>query len=287
MRVPRRLSILAVLAIASCGESQEPLQEGHDAAILPDASGENAPAASGCDPFAPKPLPIALGTVIAAGQDSTGIVYAVDQVEHDQRVFVSDAGGALVRQRISGSGASPDFYVFNVTDHDPPFVLQIDTPAGGPLRMGVVIGGLKDSRTFVIGEQGEELTVLPEGAIAGMPVVNLPGTVVLEYAVATTGGEILIVTRPQDGWSYEDFRLFFGSLGAIAERRVSNVTRMLDGGSTIILFDLDGQQAKADFPVTFVDGGFAYGPATLTVGSAVMPLTRLDEAPAGATYSCF
>lgn len=262
------------------------MDENGDAAHKSVDSGTAVSGLSSCDPFGANPLPIAFGTIIAAGQDSAGVIYAVDHVDEGERVFVSDSSGALVRQRIAGSGTGPDFYVFSVTDHDPAFVLQIDTPAGGPLRMGVVIGTLEDSKTFVIGQQGEELTVLPAEAIAGMPIRNLPGTVVLEYAASLDNGDVLVVARPRDDWSYEDFRLFLGNVGAVTERRVSNVTRMRDGGSTLIDFDLDGQPAQASFPVLFVDGGFAPGPATLTVAGTTTPLTRQDAAPAGAEYLC-
>jgi hypothetical protein len=192
----------------------------------------------------------------------------------------------LVRQRIAGSGSGPDFYVFDVSDHDPAFVLQIDIPAGGTLRMGVLNGTLKDSKTIVIGQQGEELTVLPAGAIAGMPVRNLPGDVVVEYAAALPDGEVMVVTRPRDDWSYTDFRLFLGTMGAVTERKVSNVVRAKDGGSTTITFDLDGTSAVASFPVLFADGGFVPGPATLTAGPNTTSLTLHGGAPAGAAYLC-
>jgi hypothetical protein len=272
------------LALLACGGTQMEAVE-HDAAA-PSAGGASAI----CDPFAAKPLPIALGTLIAVGQDATGAIYAVDQVGFEQRVFVSDANGNLVRQRLAGSGMEAgdtfDRYVFNVTDYDPPFVLQIDIPSGATKRMGLVIGELKDSKTFVIGQQGEELTVLPNDAVAGMPVQNLPGTVELEYAASLATGEVLVVTRPRDDWDYTDFRVYMGSVGALAERHLTSATRFLDGGSTHIIFELDGQSADAYFPVVFADGGFARGPATLTVAGSALPLTLLDAAPAGAVYVC-
>jgi hypothetical protein len=211
----------------------------------------------------------------------------VDQVDSSQRVFVSDASGTLVRQRIAGSGSGPDFYVFDVSDHDPAFVLQIDISTGASIRMGVFNGTLKDSKTFVIGQQGEELTVLAAGAVATMPVRNLPGDVVVEYAAALADGDVMVVTRPRDDWSYTDFRLFLGSMGAVAEREVSSVVRARDGGSTTITFDLDGVSAVASFPVVFADGGFAPGPATLTVGGTTTSLTLHGGALAGASYLCF
>ncbi|HEX7500072.1 MAG TPA: hypothetical protein VF524_07160, partial [Polyangia bacterium] len=201
--------MLPIIASVGCGGSDTPsgqeggssnasLDAGVDAGV--DEAGSGVRAA--CDPFAAMPLPIALGTVIAVCESSAGLIYAVDQVDTSQRVFVSDASGTLVRQRIAGSGTGPDFYVFDISDHDPAFVLQIDIPAGGTMRMGVLDGTLTDSKTFVIGQQGEELTVLPAEAVASMPVRNLPGDVVVEYAAALADGDVMVVTRPRDDWSY-------------------------------------------------------------------------------------
>ena len=291
MRIAHATCLLPVLACLACEDSAIPQGQGDgspSAALDAGADGavSDGGVSSACDPLASRPLPIALGAVIAAGQDSAGVIYAVDQIGSGQRVFVSDASGTLVRQRIAGSGSGSDFYVFDVSDHTPAFVLQIDLPASGPKRMGVFNGTLKDSKTIVIGQQGEELTVLAAGAIAGMPVRNLPGEVVVEYAAAKADGDVMLVTRPRDDWSYTDFRLYLGPMGAVAERRVSNVVRAKDGGSTTITFDLDGATAVASFPVVFADAGFAPGPATLTVAGTTTSITRQSEAPAGAAYLC-
>jgi hypothetical protein len=64
---------------------------------------------------------------------------------------------------------------------------------------------------------------------------------------ALADGNVMVVTRPRDDWSYADFRLFLGPMGAVAERRVGNVTGARDGGSTTITFDLDGTSAVARF----------------------------------------
>jgi hypothetical protein len=288
MRI-RGMFVLPIIASVACGGSDTPSgqEDGSSNASL-DAGLDEASSGvrSACDPFAARHLPIAIGTVIAVGESSAGLIYAVDQVDSSQRVFVSDASGTLVRQRIAGSGTGPDFFVFDISDHDPAFVLQIDIPVGGTMRMGVFNGTLTDSKTFVIGQQGEELTVLPAEVIASTPVRNLPGDVVVEYAAALADGDIMVVTRPRDDWSYEDFRLFLGPMGAVAERKVGNVVRARDGGSTTITFDLDDSSAVASFPVVFADGGFAPGPATLTVGGNTTSLTRQGAQPAGATYLC-
>lgn len=240
-------------------------------------------------PFVASPKPISLGTLLGAGKSpSTGTIYVVDEVESLQRVFISDATGALVRQRVSGSGSSVDFLVFTTNGPDAIVTVQIDTPAGQPKRMGVVQGMLTDRRkTMVIGQDGEELTMLTASEFAKAMLRNLPGTVTTEYVASTEDGNFMVVTRPTDDGSYADFRLFYGPASAISERTVSNVIRAKDGGSTKIDFSLDGVAASAYFKVFFGDAGFVPGPATLTIGSQSTTLTRLSAPPTDAKYTCF
>jgi hypothetical protein len=238
-------------------------------------------------PFVASPKPISLGTILGIGKSpSSGTIYLVDQIDSLQRVFISDSSGTLARQRVSGSGSSPDFLVFTTNGPDAIVTVQIDTPTDQPKRMGVFQGILKDTKTMVIGQDGEELTVLAASEIASMPLRNLPGAVTTEYVASTDDGNFILVTRPTDDGSYEDFRLFYGPASAMDERVVSNTTRAQDGGSTRITFTLNGATATAYFPVIFADGGFAPGPATLTIGSQSTPLTRLSVPPANASYTC-
>ena len=160
----------------------------------------------------------------------------------------------------------------------PPVTLQISIPAAAPIRMGVVSG---DSESFEIGEDGEELEVIPPNTIAGMPLRNLPGEVHLDYTAETEDGQQLVVTRPADDWDYVDFRLFLGPADAVDERIVHDVGRELDGGTTTIEFDLDGAVATAYFPSPYHDL-----PWTLTIANATTELTRLDAVPDGVAFSC-
>ena len=281
----------AQITPASTGGTSSPSNGGAGGSGGTDGPDGSAPA---CDPFAATPKPIALGTVIAAGQSAAGTIYLVDQVDSGQRVFMSDASGILARERVAGSGSSPDYYVFNTDGPDGQFVLQIDKPAGAPLRMAVVQGTLKDKKTFTIGQEGEELAVLPNTAIAAMPVRNLPGDVTVEYIATSPLGEQLVVTRPRDDWSYTDFRLFLGSGGLLREYRVTSAMRALDGGSTTIAFTYhDSPSAVASFPVITVMadsglyGNFAPGPATLNIElyGGMRSLTRQSTLPT-AVYYC-
>jgi len=260
---------------------------GHLVTQLSDSgSGSHLP----CDPLASAPKAIALGTILGVGKAADGTLYVADQTDSSaERVFVSDSSATLVRQHVGGSGTTSDGvsmeYDFSAADPLPAFVLEVYVPKVGATRMGVVQGTLKDRKTFVIGQDGEELTVLPSSAIAGMPLKNFPGTIQVEYAATLPDGQILLVTRPTEDWSYTDFRLYLGPSNAVAERAVSSASRALDGGSTIIVFDYAGSQATASFRVIAVDANFAPGPATLTVGANTLTLTRQSTMSAG-TYLC-
>ncbi len=236
---------------------------------------------------------ITLGTILGVGKSpTTGTIYVVDQVGATQRVFVSSTEGAvtptlvLKRQVVNGTGSGPDFLVLNSNGPDAIVTVQIDTPAGQPKRMGVVQGILEDRKTMVIGQDGEELTVLNDSDIAGLYLRNLPQSVTTEYAAATEDGRNILVVRPTYDWTYEDFRVFLGSAAKMTERGLVKVSRAKDGGSTKIVFDLDGSTATADFPVIRTDAGFGDGPATLTIDAQILPLARLSAPPANALYVC-
>lgn len=285
----RHLASLSLLLIAGCSNdlSLGADDAGRDSAAPGGGGAPGGGQTTTCDPLAPTPKSISWSSIIAGGRSTDGTIYAADQTADGvQRVFVSDASRTLVRQRVAGSGSGPGFYVFSVTDSSTPFVLEIDTSTATP-RMGAVQGTLRDRKTFVIGQDGEELTVLPNATIAAMPARNLPGTIVAEYVATLPDGRLMLVTRPLDDWSYGDFRLFFGPPTAVAERQVASATRFLDGGTTTILFDLDGMQATAYFSVVLSDAAFAPGPATLTVGGVVTSLSRAETPPAAAAYLCF
>lgn len=78
-----------------------------------------------------------------------------------------------------------------------------------------------------------------------------------------------------------------GPLDSVLERHVDQVLRASDGGSTKIIFELDGSQAVASFPVRIVNGHIELRQATLTTAGKTGNLTRLAAAPAGAAYRCF
>ena len=241
-----------------------------------------------CDPFSPITKPITLTNVLGAGRDTDGTLYVVDQPQPGgERVFVS-SGGTLQRQRIDGSGTESSgggvmSYTLFVSDHVPPLILKLENNAAGPTAMGVLQGTLAD-KTFTIGQQGSVLTLVPSAQVAGLPVANIPAETVIEYNATLSDGRALLVVRPRDDWTYQDFRVFFGSPDHMVERTVSQVVRYQDGGSTTINFTVDGVPAVASFPVSLT--GVA-APPTLTIGATKYTLTLAPIASPPAEYSYF
>ena len=60
----------------------------------------------------------------------------------------------------------------------------------------------------------------------------------------------------------------------LAERQVLDVTRLRDGGTTTLVFELDGTEASALFPAS-LDG--TPDAPTLTVGDVVLTLTEVES----------
>jgi hypothetical protein len=262
-----------------------------EVAVLHD---DGSPASSvpwSCDPFHPTTKLIALTNVLGAGQDTDGTLYVVDQPQADseQRVFVS-SGGTLQRQRVAGSGTESSgggvmSYSLSVSDHVPPFMLKLETNAAGPTAMGVLQNPPLDVKTFSIGQQGSVLTLVPASQVAALPVANIPAETFIEYNATLPDGRALLVVRPRDDWTYQDFRVFFGAPDHMVERTVDQVVRHQDGGSTIIYFIIDGAWAAATFPVQMLPKG----PPALGIGTTTsfqLTLGPTDSPPAGYSYFC-
>lgn len=246
---------------------------------LPACGGDGSPAPRPCAPLAGAARPIALGTVLGAGRHADGTIYVADREGAELRAFVTEAG-ALRRRRVAGTGELGAMtYLVSVHD-EPAFTLKI--VGGASPRMGVIRGHFT-GRDFEIGQQGDVLEVLDASALSGLPIVNLPGEAVVEYAFALPDGRHLVVLRPLDDWSYDDFRLFLGAPERLTEREVSSVMRARDGGTTDIDFVIDGRVARAHFPAPRPDAPAA----TLTDAGDTVTLTAIDAATASAdTYYC-
>lgn len=254
------------------------------------ATGPNLELAA-CDPLVAAEAPISLGSLIAVGQDSAGTFYVVDEFEGDHRVFRS-SGTELVRLRVSGSGSVTGdkselrhfSYESSLDDGATGIVaVFIDD---GTVRMAIApnLAGKGDFEAIVAA--GEELLILDESSLKGLDVRNLPGYVVVEYNATTQDGGRIVVTRPLDDWTYDDFRVFYGKESQLSERLVLDVLRARDGGTTTIRFDVGESEVTVLFPASLT--GTADAP-TWTEGGVVTELTKLAATDGldGLSFECF
>jgi hypothetical protein len=272
------LALLVVTASAGGCDAADP------DLTLPDA-GDSDAGFPRCDVLAGRERPVMLGEVLAVGRDTLGVVYALDELDGDVRAFVSD-GDALRRHRVLGSGSGDlgDVAFYDVeVEADPPFTLYLEIPdVGEPTFSKIVVPGrnMPDAAA-----DGEELTLLSADDLADFTLENLPPEIHIEYLGVLDDGRFVVVTRTSDDWSYDDFRLFVGQNAFVLEREVQSVLRARDGGSTTIELTLDGEPATLSFPVVQL----MPGPWTLEQGGEVLPIERLEPAPAaldGLSFFC-
>jgi hypothetical protein len=202
-------------------------------------------ATTACDPLLAPEVPTALGAVVAAGRHADGTIYVIDG-DGEYRAFVSEAG-TLFRRRVAGSGSGPTYVVLSISESSPQVMIKAELDGPQVIRMGVVRGPL-EGRDFTIGDKGDVLEVLATDSVKGLPVRGLDAIVYVEYNAMLPSGDHLVVIRPADDWDYDDFRVFFGRAAAVAERSVGSVIRRRDGGTTDVVFDLDGANVTAHFP---------------------------------------
>jgi hypothetical protein len=242
-----------------------------------------------CDPLMADTASVTLGSVVGAGESADGTIYVVDRGDEELRAFISQEG-ELYRQRVSGTGegnTDGEFVLVSLNELDPTVALMVTTDSDGNVRMGVAFGPIP-TKTFVIGEQGEELTLLPDGDVKALPIHNYPAEIEVEYSAELADGRVLVVLRPRDFNDYSEFRVFFGPPDRLEERDLTSATRQRDGGTTDIEFEVNGQPAHAHFPVESTEDGFTPGEPSLTIdGESIdLSLTAPAQSPADASYYC-
>jgi hypothetical protein len=189
----------------------------------PDTNTTVSPVA--CDPLAARP--IVLTNVLGVGQDGQGTCYVADQPNTStERVFVS-VGDTLYRRHVGGSGSRGATggldYTLSYDDVDaagiPSQALLLQVRSGVTTAMALAPAG---SRVF-IGDAGatyELLTVLDNGAVAGMKTRDLPHEV--RYIVDLDATQQVVVTAPV-GQGLDECRVFSGTKNDMVERPVTAV----------------------------------------------------------------
>lgn len=260
---------LALFGIAPNGCASESHQPAPDASVRADAGARPTPTES-CDPLAAQELPIQLGAVIAAGKDAQGTLYVVDHdpSQSGDRVFVS-RGDTLYRKRVSGSGETggSDF-TWSFDDDGTPERLVVHKQGD---TVTVIALAPPDERTFAdqLDARAQRLTPVASSSVTGLGVRNLPGEIVIEFVADAPDGSRLVVTRPMDDWTYDDFRIFYGMNGHLLER-VTTFT----GARSYRAFDfiVDG----ATWHVTFASSLNPGIVSAIETGMTSIPLTLVD-----------
>ena len=243
---------------------------------------EEIPTPDACDPLADLGTPITLANILGAGRHADGTLYVVDDGGRDhQRAFISN-GDVLQRFIVAGSGSSGAENL-TLSIASPEVTIRIDSPGPHPVRMGVVRGKL-DDKTFEVGTTGDVLEIVDAEALAGLTVKNVPGNVVVEYNASLPDGLRLFVSRPEVDWTYEDFRVFFGTPDNMVERPLVHASR---GNTTFLTFTVDGVDFQAVIPSAALGDR---APATLAYGTApgiTMTLLPTDvRARVGLRFVC-
>ncbi|MDB4935573.1 MAG: hypothetical protein JWP87_2545 [Labilithrix sp.] len=276
------LAVTLLIAGVGCsGSSADVASTGSSAAAS--TAGTRA-----CSPFDSVAQPIALAHVLGAGRHADGTLYVLDDGAPTYRAFVSQ-GNVLHRKEVTGSGtvggeAGAVSITATVRDAAAPFALQIERSGDVATRMGVFRGDLQ-TKSFDVGQQGDVLELVGVDVLAGLQLQNLPGDVVTEYDATTEDGHRLVVTRPAADWTYESFRVFYGTPDQMKERHLTNASR---GSTTYISFDLDGVEQTAIFPSKAFSASYEV-PVLRTGVQGSQSLTVLPEGSTGAglTFFCF
>jgi hypothetical protein len=179
-----------------------------------------APGTSPCDPVAAHERPAKLGPVVAAGKDPEGTLYVADRDPENMstdRVFVSD-GDTLFRKRVAGAGSSGE-EDFTWTFEDGSTSKRLVAHKDGAKVTGIALASPGEKTFYAeLGASAQPLTPVDPSAVSSFKVRNLSGEVAVEFVADVEDGSRIVVMRPQDDWSYDDFRLFHGSDGLLIER---------------------------------------------------------------------
>ena len=236
-----------------------------------------------CDPLAAHEQAIALGIVLVAGRDEAGTYFVVDRgpgERSEERVFVS-SGATLQRKRVLGSGSN-GMTDFTWSFEDGSTERRLVAQRHGDLTTGIALAS-PGARTFLddLGADAEPLTPVDSSALPAFEIRNLPGEIVLEYVAMVEDGADIVVTRPRDDWSYEDFRVFYGEAGRLIERRVTSVSR---GSTTHLEFTVDGSEYHALFTSVLAPSVLS----ELETPEATLSLTTLEPAvlASDVTFEC-
>lgn len=248
--------VLLVGSVAACAGSSKP----------------GAVATTACDPLAVATSTLSRGAFVGAGRDKEQRVYYVDRVNTAPRLFVAEGSTSLHRHNVSGVGEGADTLDLLTDDSTSRFALKLELREQRAVRMGLHRGALNDKKTFEIGVEGEELTMVSESELAGWSLSETSSVIVLYAATTNDGRRFVAFDRST---TTDAVRVFFGPPERMTQRRVLGESR----DSTVHLtIDLDGVETNVqlNFPIS----GAMFGASRLDPrGQAAIPLTPMPGSP--------
>jgi hypothetical protein len=191
------------------------------------------------------------------------------------RLFVSAGSSVLRRRSVSGAAELADAVLLSTADDD--LHVRVDLVNGLAKRMGIFRGALDPmTKSFEIGKDGEELTLLSQAEITSSFTLNgtseSEATMRVTYAATATEDRKLIVVEPKELSPDSQVRVFFGKSDRMIQRRVISTSR----DHTIhLVFDLDGLSANA--LLTFCGPSPVWGPPVIKLSNgAEIALTTVE-----------
>lgn len=249
-------------------------------AACSDATSSGTVMREACDPFELESHPGSLAMVLAAGHDMSGVIFVVDETEDgDVRAFVGSET-RLSRLPVSGGSGS------NTGDFERITVLVEAQPRSYQLIVERSATETRIARSLDLTQRdpsidglpaSDELTVVDPESLEDAQIIDAMNAPLIEYLARLPSDELLLVTSVRNpDVDYDSFRVFVGTDESLVEHEVTEVTRARDGGSTHVVFTLDGSTADAFFPVDLT--GENPQPATLEHGGDTVEIERLDPA---------
>ncbi len=238
-----------------------------------------------CEPLDPVTgaVSLAASAIVDAGRDTDGTVYVLTE-DTEMQLFVG-TDQALVEQFELGTGEGTNggvqFWTFEYDDAQGMQVtVEVQSDSSG-LRMGVAKGAIS-GKGFDVGSTGDVLEPILPAVAAAIPAQTTQTFHVEFVGVEADGVTTVVVTAPDHATSFDGFRIFIGSVGALVEQGSGTVTvgRGLSIPSmTQITFTSNGS------PATLV---YESGNGTLTIGADSEPLSGSENpvVPPGAVFIC-
>jgi hypothetical protein len=192
----------------------------------------------------------------------------LEQAQSFEALGASDPGLAIVRVGCEAASSGDSDFTWQF-DHDGTSERLVAHKQADKVT-GIALAAAGE-RTFFdeLDATAHQLTPVDSASLAHFAVRNLAGDVEVEFVADVQNGARIVVTRPKDDWTYDDFRVFYGMNGQLIERVTT-----FSGARSYRAFDFIVDGAK--WHVAF---GSSLAPdieSAVDTGAAMFPLTLIQ-----------